>query len=121
MTSAAAAFQSGRSTPVSSTFKIRPDPVLERVEVLELDHQDRPVGNDAVGEPAALGAAAEALGGQPGVVGQFFERLRGPLPEVTQAVTGRLGVQPGGELGGGRKRRLEVGRIHARNDDPLAP
>ena len=82
MTSAAAAFHSGFSMPVSSTFKIGPDPVLERVEVLELDHQDGPVVDDAIGEPAALGAAAEAVGGQPGVGLQLVQRLRGPLPEV---------------------------------------
>ena len=34
--------------------QVGPDAVLERVEVLELDHQDRPVGDDLVGEPSAL-------------------------------------------------------------------
>ena len=48
--------------------EIRPDAVLEWVEVLELNHQHRPVGNQAVGEQAAVGTAAEALDGQPGVV-----------------------------------------------------
>ena len=62
--------------------QIRPDPVLERVEVLKLDHQDGPVVDDAIGEPAAVGAAAEAVGGQPGVGLQLLQRLRGPLPEV---------------------------------------
>ena len=75
--------------------QIGPDPVLERVEVLELDHQDRPVGDDPVGEPAPFGAAAEALGGQPGVGGQLFERLGRTLPEVAQAVAGRLGLAAG--------------------------
>ena len=39
--------------------QVMPDAMLERVEVLELDHQGRPVGDDLVGEQAAFGAAAE--------------------------------------------------------------
>ena len=97
--------------------QIGPDAVLERVQVLKLDHQHRPVGDDSVGEPASLGTAAEALGGQPGVVRELFERLRRPLPEVAQAVAGCLGLAPGGETRGRRERGFEMGRIHARDDN----
>ena len=66
--------------------QVAPDAMLERVEVLELDHQHRPVGDVPVGEQAPLGPAPEALDGQPGVLCQLFERLRGTLPEVAQRV-----------------------------------
>ncbi len=91
--------------------EIRPDPVLERVQILELNQEHRPVGNDPVGEPAAISPAAEALGGQSGVVGQLFERLRCPLPEVTQAVVGRLRGQAGTQTRG-RPTRPLAGAAH---------
>ena len=47
--------------------QVRPDPVLERVEVLELDHQDRPVRDDLVGQQGAVRAAEEALGRGSGI------------------------------------------------------
>ena len=57
-------------------IQVAPGAVLEWVEVLELDHQHRPVGDDPIGEQSPLRAAAEALGGEPGVFGQLVERLR---------------------------------------------
>ena len=38
-------------------IEVAPGAVLERVEVLELDHQGRPVGDHPVGEQAPLGAS----------------------------------------------------------------
>ena len=89
--------------------QVGPDAVLERVEVLELDHQDRPVGDDPVGEqppsarPRKLSAVSRAL------LGQLVERLRGSLPEVAQAVAGRLGLEPGGELGAAERAASRCG------------
>ena len=90
--------------------------MLERVEVLELDHEHRPVGDMAVGEQPPLGPAAKALDGQPGVVGQLLERLRGVLPEVAQRVRRDLGLEPGAELGTGLQGALEVRGVHPRDD-----
>ena len=46
--------------------EVSPDAVLEGVEVLVLDHQDGPVGDEGVGEEGDVGPAVEALGGERG-------------------------------------------------------
>ncbi len=117
ITWAAALFHSGRSMPVSSTFKIGPDAVLERVEVLELDHQHRPVGDELVGEHSLR---ERGPGSCRRSVGRYWSALRAIEAPVSRSSPVRsrcLGLEPGGELGCRRERGLEMGRVHARDDD----
>ena len=97
-------------------IEIVPGAVLEGVEVLELDHQGRPVGDERVGKNAPLGATDEAVDGQLGVFVQFLERLGGVFPEVFQGVVGNIRPQPRGELGIARQGGVEVWGVHAGDD-----
>src|SRR5206468_4674449 len=55
-------------------IQVIPAAVLERVQVLELDHQGRPVWDALVGEQAPPGPPDEALDGEAGVLGQQIGR-----------------------------------------------
>ena len=109
MTAPAAAFIGGIVDAGLVDVQVPPGAVLERVEVLELDHQGRPVRDHLVGEHAAVGAGEEDLGG--GVGDSRSSRRRRAEAASRSTRSGSSGPRRGavGERPGCPRARLRGG------------
>ena len=96
--------------------QVAPGPVLERVEVLELDEQAGPVGDHPVGESGSLGFGEEEVGGASAVGLHLGEVAGRSLPDRPEVVAGDFGLEPLGERGVPRERGVEVRGVHPRDD-----
>ena len=75
-----------------------PDAMLERIQVLKLNHQSRPVWGHLVGEQASASAGFEDEGGLACIRLDLLERPRRSLPHDAEVVARDFNQEPGGEF-----------------------
>ena len=100
--------------------EIGPEPVLEAVEVVEVDHQGRPVGA-GVGPLGGVGLGAEDRAVPRGLRPELVERPRPVLPDDLVREVGDVGEDLGAELGALGERPVEAGGVGAGDDQAADP